>query len=644
MSDPEIDAVAAVRRRFERARAARAAWETLWQECYEFALPPARPSLQMRDGQSAAPPLLSSRLFDGTAPDAVDQLAASLLARLTPPWSRWFGLAAGRDLAPDEQQKAGPELEAIAETLQMHFDRSNFAVEIHQCYLDLAAAGTACLLFEEAPLGADSAFRFTAVPLAEAWLEESAQGRLETVFRRTALRGEEFRKRFPKAKLDADTARRIDAGEDANVDVIEAVIPEPDDRQGFRYVALRDGGGAEAAADDGPLAEGRFQRSPFIAFRWLKAPGEAYGRSPVMKALPDVVICDDVEVPGNSDTPAKRHALREKLGEIEFVLVPGGMQLYIGTPHTYYSIYAGAARRETGETRPFLEDFERRTVPIRDADGDPAWPQRYGEKQIAEIERTSGPVKFASQMLLVPMPPEQCRFDPAKLLRYSGNAELRSAHGRESLWLEDRKLASVRVWWDPSLGRPDKSDRNAIAAVYQDTVGGYWLHRVHYFSHDPALAARDPTGHAEADQLCREAARFVAEIGAPAITVEDNGVGAMLPGLLRKALQPIDPSIAVIPHHSTRPKVERILAALDVPLAAGLLHAHESVCDGPFREELQNWTPLSGAGQRDDGLDAVASAILAEPVRLGPFPRAPGARGAWRPAAAPHRAETDFEP
>ena len=294
MSDPDIDAVAAVRRRFERARTARAAWETLWQECYEFALPPARSSLQTRDGQSAAPPLLSSRLFDGTAPDAVDQLAASLLARLTPPWSRWFGLAAGRDLAPDEQQKVGPELEAIAETLQMHFDRSNFAVEIHQCYLDLAAAGTACLLFEEAPLGADSAFRFTAVPLAEAWLEESAQGRLETVFRRTALRGEEFRKRFPKATLDADTMRRIDAGEDANVDVVEAVMPEPDDRQGFRYVALRDGGGAQSATDDGPLAEGRFQRSPFIAFRWLKAPGEAYGRSPVMKALPDIKTANKV--------------------------------------------------------------------------------------------------------------------------------------------------------------------------------------------------------------------------------------------------------------------------------------------------------------------------------------------------------------
>jgi hypothetical protein len=293
MSAGKREWIAAVRRRFERARAVRGAWETLWQECYEFALPPAQPALRSRDGQNAAPPALSSRLFDGTAPDAVDQLAASLLARLTPPWSRWFGLAAGRDLSPEEQRTAGPELEAIAETLQTHFDRSNFAVEIHQCYLDLAAAGTACLLFEEAPVGAESAFRFAAVPLAEAWLEEGAQGRLDTVFRRTALGGEAFRARFPKAALDADTARRIDAGEDVRIDVIEAVLPEPEDREGFRYVALRDGG-TDIAVDDAPLAEGRFQRSPFIAFRWLKAPGEAYGRSPVMKALPDIKTANKV--------------------------------------------------------------------------------------------------------------------------------------------------------------------------------------------------------------------------------------------------------------------------------------------------------------------------------------------------------------
>jgi hypothetical protein len=47
-------------------------------------------------------------------------------------------------------------------------------------------------------------------------------------------------------------------------------------------------------ADDALLAEGRFELSPFINFRWLKAPGESYGRSPVMKALPDIKTANKV--------------------------------------------------------------------------------------------------------------------------------------------------------------------------------------------------------------------------------------------------------------------------------------------------------------------------------------------------------------
>ena len=42
------------------------------------------------------------------------------------------------------------------------------------------------------------------------------------------------------------------------------------------------------------LAEGRFAESPAIAFRWLKAPGEIYGRGPVMKALPDIRTANKV--------------------------------------------------------------------------------------------------------------------------------------------------------------------------------------------------------------------------------------------------------------------------------------------------------------------------------------------------------------
>jgi hypothetical protein len=42
------------------------------------------------------------------------------------------------------------------------------------------------------------------------------------------------------------------------------------------------------------LRTGSFNESPLIAFRWLKSPGEIYGRSPVMKALPDIKTANKV--------------------------------------------------------------------------------------------------------------------------------------------------------------------------------------------------------------------------------------------------------------------------------------------------------------------------------------------------------------
>jgi len=68
----------------------------------------------------------------------------------------------------------------------------------------------------------------------------------------------------------------------------------------------------------------------------------------------DVVFCDDVEVPNTSDSAPKRADLRLRLSEIDYVLVPGGLQLYAGTPHSYYTIYADSPRAETGEAVPFL--------------------------------------------------------------------------------------------------------------------------------------------------------------------------------------------------------------------------------------------------------------------------------------------------
>ncbi|WP_096703804.1 portal protein [Magnetospirillum sp. 15-1] len=269
-------------RRYRKAKERRGSWESHWQECYDYALP-------LRDGMfhgTIPGERKADRLFDGTAPDCVDQLAASLLSELTPPWAQWFGLAAGDQLPADQRDEAAPLLERVAAVMQSHFDRSNFAIEMHQCYLDAVTGGTASLLFEEAPPGEPSAFRFTSVPLGQVVLEEGGAGRLDVTFRRSELSVAALKARFPRAVLPEDVVKAAAEDPDLRLGVVEAVVPV---RGGYSYAAVLDDESSELV-----LGRGQFSSSPFLNFRWLKAPGEVYGRSPVMKALPDIKTANKV--------------------------------------------------------------------------------------------------------------------------------------------------------------------------------------------------------------------------------------------------------------------------------------------------------------------------------------------------------------
>ncbi len=264
----------AVLARHAAALEKRRPWESVWRECYDHVL-------------STTPGAGGPMLYDATAADAAEQLAASLLAELTPPWSRWFGLAPSRTLEQGPDATAVAEvLEEAAEVLRDHLDRSNFASEMHQAFLDLVVAGTGVLLVEEAPPGESSALRFSAVPLTQAVLEEGAGGRLDTIYRASLLDAAAMARRYPTAMLPEGVAR--DDGEtSARFRVVEAVWP--DGQGGCRFLAVLDHDGRAVT-----LASGRFLDSPFIAFRWLKAPGETYGRGPVMKTLPDIRTANKV--------------------------------------------------------------------------------------------------------------------------------------------------------------------------------------------------------------------------------------------------------------------------------------------------------------------------------------------------------------
>lgn len=267
--------------RYEQAKKRRATWEGHWQECYDYALPQ-----HGFDRYEIAGTKRSNRLYDGTALDAVDQLAASLLGHLTPPWTPWFGFKPGPDLTPGEAQALAPVLEKAARVMAGHFDASNFHVEMHQCFLDLVVGGTAALYFEETDPGSPSAFKFSAVPLSDILLEEGKQGFLDGSYRVQSLTLAQIHERYGEIALPADVLRAGSRDAQARFSVLESIVPEGGI---YHYTALLMEGTQPTL-----LREGRFASSPAIAFRWMKSPGEIYGRSPVMKALPDIKTANKV--------------------------------------------------------------------------------------------------------------------------------------------------------------------------------------------------------------------------------------------------------------------------------------------------------------------------------------------------------------
>jgi hypothetical protein len=352
----------------------------------------------------------------------------------------------------------------------------------------------------------------------------------------------------------------------------------------------------------------------------------------------DVIICDDVEVPNTCDTAAKRADLRARLQDIEYVLIPGGLQLFVGTPHSYYSIYAAQCRSEIAEERAFLEGFRRLELPLLDTEGNSLWPERFPLAKIDGIRRRSGPSKFESQMMLRPRNLANGRLDPDALRHYEAELHYSEGNHEATLTLEGRRLISASCWWDPSYGAPDKGDASVVATVFTDDHGDYWLHRICYLKHDPALAQQVD----EATQLCRQVAAFARELYLPAVTIETNGLGRFLPGLLRREIAGAGMRCAVIEKVASRQKDLRIIDAFEAVLAAGRLHAHTSVFATPFAGEMRDWQP--GGKGRDDGLDAVAGCLLNEPVRL--YRQPPDANteimGKWRHSQSVIEADTDF--
>lgn len=273
-------------KRVEAAFKAKQPWIDLLRDIYEFALPQRNTYTTRSKG---APRM--ERVFDSTAIHAVMRFGSIMQSNLFPPFQEWIDLNPGPLIPQAQQHAVASKLMEIRKKFFAGIHNSNFDQAMGEFLLDLAT-GTAGMLMLEGD--DEQPFQFIAAPNATFAIDEGPGGTVDGVHRKIKMKVRNIVRQWRDAVLPTELAEKLKEDTEAEVDLSETTYFEPD-TDGYRYRVMWRGkrsGSGEAEATD--LVQRDYEEHPWIIGRWLKAPGEVWGRGPLMFALPDIKTANKV--------------------------------------------------------------------------------------------------------------------------------------------------------------------------------------------------------------------------------------------------------------------------------------------------------------------------------------------------------------
>ena len=160
---------------------------------------------------------------------------------------------------------------------------ANFASQIQEVFLQLGAFGTGTVFIEDAY---ERGICYHAIPLAEAFVAQNAQGYVDTMFRRYELTARRAYQRWGE-KLD-EKVKWVEKEPNATSSFCTR-LPRTKSASGSKTYR----GMAQAAFDisiEGStmLSSGGFRTMPYAVSRYVTNAREVYGRSPAGTALADI--------------------------------------------------------------------------------------------------------------------------------------------------------------------------------------------------------------------------------------------------------------------------------------------------------------------------------------------------------------------
>src|SRR5690606_22527107 len=265
-------------------------WWQFWRELSDYYLPRRYVWLHSDSERQRRATAKNSFILDGTGTHAARTLGSGMMNGITSPARPWFKLrAVGFDDDLDLDARAW--LDEVERRILLVMAESNFYNAMAVTYLDLVVFGTAAMLIYE---DFESVIRCYNSPLGEFYLAQSHRRQVNTFAREFVMTVRQVVERFGEENVSDQLREKWKLrGARLQDDVHICHLIEPNDyRNGrlSRHFAYREVYW-EAKCNDPQLVleERGFRELPGVFPRWELTANDAYGSSPAMDALGDVI-------------------------------------------------------------------------------------------------------------------------------------------------------------------------------------------------------------------------------------------------------------------------------------------------------------------------------------------------------------------
>jgi hypothetical protein len=276
-------------------------WEQFWEQIAQRIFPNYARQFVGHNFYLVPGSQRTEEMVDATGAIALMRFAAAMESMLTPRHSKWHYLVPA-DKTLKRNRLVRLWFEDLTEALfdYRYAPKANYASNKHEDYMCLGAFGTGCMFIDKLDHQGQKGLRYRSIHLGQMYFLENHQGIIDTAYRRFSLTARQAVQQFGIEALPDTIAQK--AKNSAAIEepfwFIHGVEPRDEYLGEYDPKRLDTMGMAQASyyiSLEGQklVKKGGYHTFPYAISRYVLAPGESYGRSPAMMALPSLKVLNE---------------------------------------------------------------------------------------------------------------------------------------------------------------------------------------------------------------------------------------------------------------------------------------------------------------------------------------------------------------